>query len=149
MCPAGRARRAAPESRDRARERPSCQLGATAHPTDRAALLIYLFGTSPDQNNAQMNEARVHPSPARAGHSAPSSARTVPQSLWGSGEGPLPGPCSFLQVPGAAATGHRLAEGKCAVQSCLDFCCCVFSRCFYCEGPKSIGASPCKGLGRL
>lgn len=96
-----------------------------------------------------MNEARVHPSPARAGHSAPSTTCTMPEPLWSSGEGQLPWACSLLQVPGAAVTDHRFAEGKCAVQSCLDFCCCVFSRCFYCKGPKNAEISPCKVLGRL
>lgn len=72
-----------------------------------------------------------------------------PRPFGAPGRGGCRGPYSLLQVPGAAVTDPRLAEGKCAVQSCLDFCCRVFSRCFYCEGPRNARISPCKVLGRL
>lgn len=72
-----------------------------------------------------------------------------PSPFGAPGRGGCRGPCSFLQVPGAAVIDHRLAEGKCAVQSCPDFCCCVFSRCFYREGPRNARISPCEVLGRL
>lgn len=77
----------------------------------------------------------------------PGTQHRLHRVLWSPGQGSPRGPCSFLQVPGAAVTDHRLAEGQ--FKAAWILAAVFLGAVFTAKAQRTLGTSPCKVLGGL
>lgn len=93
-----------------------------------------------------MNETRVHPSPARAGHSAQAQPPPcpVPLELWGQGTALVPAPSYSSTYCSQTGRGEM-----CSSKLPWIFAAVFLAAVFTVKAQRTPGASPCKGLGRL